>query len=90
MDIVTQGLLGATLAQSAAESTRLRLATAVGFAAGLLPDADGLIRSGDDPLLFLEFHRHFSHSLVFIPAGALIAAAIFWLLLRRRLGFRQI
>ena len=56
MDIVTQGLLGATLAQSAA-ARDTRLATGVGFAAGLLPDADSLIRSGSDPLLFLEFHR---------------------------------
>jgi len=54
MDSVTQGLLGASLAQSAT-AKNLRLATAMGFAAGLLPDADGLIRNDSDPLLFLEF-----------------------------------
>lgn len=85
MDIVTQGLLGAGLTQSAARRD-LRLATVVGFAAGLLPDADGLIRSSDDPLLFLEFHRHFSHSLVFVPVGAALAALLLWPFVRRRLS----
>ena len=84
MDIVTQGLLGASLAQSVADK-QLRAAAGVGFLAGLLPDADTLIRSASDPLLFLEFHRHFSHSLIFIPLGAALAAALAWPLLRHRL-----
>jgi inner membrane protein len=89
MDIVTQGLLGASLAQSAAGKD-LRTATAVGFAAGLLPDADGLIRSGSDPLMFLEFHRHFTHSLVFIPIGAALATLLLWPFFRRRLPFTRL
>ncbi len=76
MDIVTQGLLGATLAQSAASQQKLRVATVVGFASGLLADADTLIRSANDPLLNIEFHRHFTHSLIFIPVGGLLAALI--------------
>ena len=84
LDIVTQGLLGASLAQGAA-GKQLRLATAVGFAAGLLPDADGLIRTDSDPLLFLEFHRHFTHALVFIPIGAALATLLLWPFVRYRL-----
>lgn len=90
MDIVTQGLLGGIVAQAAAKNTDARIATGVGFAAGLLPDIDALIQSADDPLLNIEFHRHFTHALVFIPIGALLAALILWPFLRRRLVFGRL
>ena len=45
----------------------------------MAPDLDVLIQSNEDPILFLEFHRQFTHSLIFIPIGALIvASALFW------------
>lgn len=84
MDLLTHGLAGALAARSFAGGERARLALATGFAAALLPDADTLIRSPADPLLAIEFHRHFSHSLLFAPLGALLAAGVLWLLLRRR------
>jgi len=90
MDIVTQGLLGATLAQAGSRRRHARLATLVGFGAGLLADADAFIQSTHDPLLTLEFHRHFTHALVFIPVGAFIATAILWPFLRGRLAFAWI
>ncbi len=90
MDLLTQGLLGSALAQSGARSGEIRIATGVGFAAGLLADADALIRSSSDPLLTLEYHRHFSHSIFFIPVGALIAAIILWPLARSRLTFARL
>lgn len=90
MDILTQGLLGAALAQSAARSKETRLATGIGLAAGLLADADVLISSGTDPLLTLEYHRHFTHALAFIPVGALIAAVLLWPPLRSRLSFGRL
>jgi inner membrane protein len=90
LDLITQGLLGATLAQTAAPRGEVRVATLAGFAAGLLPDADALIRSDADPLLFLEYHRHFSHALVFVPLGALIATLLLWPLLRSRLSLTRI
>jgi inner membrane protein len=90
LDLITQGLLGATLAQTAAPRNQVRAATLAGFAAGLLPDADALIRSDADPLLFLEYHRHFSHALAFIPLGALIAALLLWPVLRSQLPFARI
>lgn len=90
MDIVTQGLLGAVVAQSAARPSQARLAAAVGFIAGLLADADIFIRSPDDPLLVLEYHRQFTHSLLFVPIGGLIAAVLLWPFLRRRINFWQL
>ena len=90
MDLLTQGLLGAAVARSAAPARERRIATGVGFAAGLLPDADTLIRSPSDPLLFLDFHRHFSHSLVMVPVVALVAAAMLWPFLRGRLHFGRL
>ncbi|HRP97092.1 MAG TPA: metal-dependent hydrolase [Rhodocyclaceae bacterium] len=90
MDIVTQGLLGAAAAQSASSSRHVRLAALTGFAAGLLPDADTLIRSDADPLLVIEYHRHFTHALPFVPVGALVAALLLWPLLRRHLSFAQV
>lgn len=90
MDIITQGLLGATVAQAGAKPKEVRLASLVGFCAPLLADADALIRSAEDPLLFLEHHRHFTHALLFIPVGALLASLLLWPLLRKRLGFKRI
>ncbi|MBD3669823.1 MAG: metal-dependent hydrolase [Gammaproteobacteria bacterium] len=83
MDIVTQGLLGGVLAQSVAHRHEKRIASVVGVVAGLLADADVLIGSASDPLLNIEYHRHFTHSLVFIPIGAAIAALLLWPFLRR-------
>jgi len=83
MDVFTQGVAGALLAQLGAKAQFKRHATVAGFAAGLLPDADALIRSSSDPLLTLEFHRQFSHSFLFIPIGALIATLVLLPFMRR-------
>jgi len=90
MDLLTQGVIGAALAQSASKESETRLATGVGFAAGLLADADALIYSSSDTLLTIEYHRHFSHALFFIPFGALLATLILWPLLRNRIGFGRL
>ena len=85
MDIITQGLLGGVLAQTVANQKEKKLASFIGVFAGLIADADILIRSSNDPLLNIEFHRHFSHSLVFIPIGAMIAMILLWPFVRRQL-----
>lgn len=90
MDLLTQGLLGTTMAQAGAQRQEIRLATGVGFIAGLAADADILIQSEQDPLLNIEFHRHFTHSLFFVPLGAFIVALVLWLFLRRRLTFARL
>lgn len=84
MDPFTQGALGAALPQAARPNGQAVIAGALGFAAGMAADLDVLIRSSTDPLLFLEYHRQFSHSLIFIPLGGLlVAAALHWFLGRR-------
>ena len=83
MDVLTQCLLGAALSQSIAKKEETRLATGVGFFAGLIADADIFIFSSSDPLLNIELHRHFSHSIFFIPFGALIATLLLWPVLSR-------
>jgi inner membrane protein len=80
MDPLTQGLIGAAAAQGATGG-RLPRAWLVGMLAGMAPDLDVLIRSNTDPLLATEFHRHFTHALLFIPVGGLICA-LPWLLLQ--------
>lgn len=90
MDVLTHGLLGAALAQSAAPRNEARIAAGTGFAAGMLADADTLISSTQDSLLVLEYHRHFTHAIAFVPVGALIAAALLWPFMRRRLAFRRL
>ena len=90
MDPLTQGLLGGALTLSVANKKESRLAAAIGFTAALPADADILIGASDDPLLNIEFHRHFTHSLIFIPIGALIVASLLWLLLRKRIVFKSI
>ena len=90
MDILTQGLIGGVLAQSLATKHEKKIATLVGVVAGLLADADILVRSSSDPLLNIEFHRHFTHSLVFIPVGAAIATLLLWPFLRRHLSARRL
>jgi len=82
---VTQGVLVAALAQSVAKKEHVRLATIIGLVAGVIADADILIRSSADPLLSLEFHRHFTHSIFFIPIGAGIAFLLLWPFLRNKL-----
>jgi inner membrane protein len=92
MDPFTQGILGAALPQAAAgPKVQVRAAGALGFLAGLTADLDVFIRSATDPLAFLAYHRHFTHSLIFIPVGGLICAlALHWLGRRRwGLNFRQ-
>ena len=79
MDPLSQACFGASLSQSfARDKTSQVSAMAIGALAGMAPDLDVFIRSTEDPLLFLEFHRQFTHSLFFIPFGALLCALLFY------------
>lgn len=92
MDPITQGVVGATLAQTKGEPKTLAKAAVIGALAGMAPDLDVLIRSAADPLFVLEFHRQFTHSLLFIPIGALICTLVFYPLVavRWQLNFKLI
>ena len=81
MDPLTQGVLGTTLAQSLIQKNDdIKLVAVLGFLGGLAPDLDFLIRSESDPLLYLEYHRQFTHSLIFIPIGGFICAYLLWVI----------
>lgn len=82
MDPITQATVGAaaTLAilpqskrfqRSPFSHGQLALMGALG---GMAPDLDILIRSASDPLVAIEYHRHFTHSLAFIPIGGPLVA----------------
>ena len=90
MDPITQSALGAAFAQSVARSKDLRRAGLAGALGGFLPDADVLIRSPSDPLLFLDYHRQFTHSFAFIPIGGAITAALCVLLFRGKAQVRHL
>lgn len=89
MDPISQGVLGAGFAQTQARGPVLVTAGLLGAMSGMAPDLDVLIQSSTDPLLFLEYHRQFTHALIFIPIGALICALVGYYFARRRLSFAQ-
>jgi len=82
--------VGAVAAQAFARPQQLALAGVLGALAGMAPDLDVLIRSSVDPLLFLEYHRQFTHSLVFIPVGAALCAAVLFPFVRRWCRAREV
>ena len=98
MDPLTQGMLGAALPQStitkstSAKSAKptthskyqVLLAGFLGMLGGMAADIDVLIYSKTDPLLFLEYHRQFTHSLIFIPFGGFIIALLAHGIFRKR------
>lgn len=77
MDPLTHTLLGASLGL-AFFGRRVSRATALGVGglAGAAPDLDVLIGSASDPLLAVEFHRHFTHALPFAPVGAALVVGL--------------
>jgi inner membrane protein len=91
MDPLSQAVFGASLSQSfTKDRTKLKSALVIGALSGMAPDLDVLIRSTADPLLFLEYHRQFTHSLSFIPLGALLCALAFYPFYKTKLRFKQI
>ncbi|WP_428086280.1 metal-dependent hydrolase [Candidatus Thioglobus sp.] len=90
MDPITQGALGAIAAQNIGKK-QLIIASIFGFLSGMAPDLDVFISSDLDPLLFLEYHRQFTHSLIFIPIGGALCAALFYLFTPKKynISFKQ-
>ena len=72
MDPISQAVVGATLTQSVTKKKKSQILTCfIGALAGMDADIDVIFQSQTDPLMFLEFHRQFTHSLLFIPVGGL-------------------
>ena len=89
MDPVTQGAFGTIFAQTMSNKKKILVGSIVGCLAGLAPDLDIFIRSASDPLLKLEYHRQFTHSIIFIPIGALIVTLFSRILFRKYLSWGE-
>lgn len=90
MDPITHGVIGSMAALTLSNKKHRKSAATTGFGAAMLADIETFIQLPGDPLFNLEIHRQFTHSLVFIPAGALVAAALFWLIFRNHLTFSKL
>ena len=90
MDPLSQGTVGAVFAQSTSNKSNIFKVGLIGFLAGLAPDLDVFIGSSTDPILFLEFHRQFTHSLFFIPFGSLIVSLLVFPLVKRSMSFKNV
>lgn len=84
MDPLSQGVIGAVGATQGSKKYPLGLVTLLGFVSGLTPDLDIFIKSATDPLIALEYHRQFTHSLLYIPFGGLVCGLLFYTLFARR------
>ena len=89
MDSITQGVLGAAAAQAVLKK-RLPQAGLIGAVGGMVPDLDVFIHSFSDPTVGWLFHRHFTHSLFFIPFGGFLAALPFLFMPRFRDHKREV
>ena len=90
MDPISQGTVGAAFAQSSANKNNIVKISVIGFIAGMAPDLDVFIRSSTDPILFLEYHRQFTHSLFFIPFGALMVTFFLYPLFRKTMSLKTV
>ncbi len=92
MDLFTQMFVGSAFSQSASSNKKdIKYAFIIGAVAGLLPDSDSFLRFViEHPLARIIYHRHFTHSLIFIPVGALIAALMCYPFFKKKLSFKNI
>ncbi|MGF1670901.1 MAG: metal-dependent hydrolase [Balneolaceae bacterium] len=90
MDPLTHGLVGTAAALSVRKEENQGPVAITGFISAVIADLDYFIYSSSDPLLNIEIHRQFTHSLIFIPVGALVASAILWWFMKKHLTFRQL
>jgi len=87
MDTITHAVLGAAVSQTLLKKRVPHGVALVGALAAALPDADIFISSSSDPTVSWLFHRHFTHSIIAMPIGGLIASLPF-LFLRRFKGHK--
>lgn len=89
MDPFSQGALGAAFSQSFADKKKIPIACLAGILGGLAPDLDIVIGSATDPLLSQEFHRHFTHSIWFIPFGGFLVGVAMWLVFNKLFRIKE-
>ncbi len=76
MDPITQGALGAAAAQLLLQKRLGQRAWLYGALGGMAADLDIFIRSAEDPLIAWTYHRHFTHSLAFVPVGGVACGLV--------------
>ena len=84
MDPISHAALGASCAQVMLGKYNKNIPWQMGALAAMAPDLDIFIRFKNDPMSTEFWHRHFTHSLLFIPLGALIVALFFLYFTRYR------
>lgn len=90
MDPCSQAVLGASLSSSFAEKKNIKFASFFGAVGGLFPDSDIFIRSAVDPLLSVEYHRNFTHSLFFAPVGGLLVTIFLYFFFKEKISLSKI
>jgi len=90
MDPLTHGLVGALAAQGLTRHRKKRPVLITGFFAALLADLDTYISSSTDPLLNVEIHRQFTHAILFVPIGALVATLIMFWFQKKHLSLKEV
>ncbi|MCE2684940.1 MAG: metal-dependent hydrolase [Verrucomicrobiae bacterium] len=88
MDNVTHAALGLSAGLLVARrGGSLPAAAVAALLAAEAPDLDVFIRNGDDPLVSFRWHRHFTHSFIFMPIWAVLSALLTsWLFRWRQKG----
>lgn len=77
MDNLTHAALGICCGLAARRANApVAPAALAALLAAEAPDLDILIRSANDPLVAFRWHRHFSHSFVFLPIIVLLSALL--------------
>lgn len=95
MDTLTHALSGALLARATAPATpgpgelTTRARMIVGFVAAAFPDSDIVLRLFG-ALPYLDLHRGVTHSIILLPAWALLLAGLFSRFSRQRYSWRAI
>ncbi len=90
MDPFTQSLIGATTASAFSREEKLKKNSLFGALGGIFPDIDVFIKSSNDQLLFVEYHRHFTHSIFFIPFGGFILSIVLFLIFKSKTSFKRL
>ncbi len=90
MDPLSQAVVGASLSQCFAKKENLKIAGIAGVLGGVLPDIDVLIKSSVDPLLSIEYHRHFTHSFIMVPILAIPVALLVWYVSKKKIPLKEV
>lgn len=89
MDNLSHSVLGAAAAKWKF-GHKVKHAAFIGAVSANLADLDVLISSSHDPLMQMEYHRHFTHALLFMPIGGLLGALPFLVRKKNRVNWRPI